>query len=256
MRSDLSDPATVLSAARTLWLEDHRDEALSLVARALKAQPAASSLRLASFAYGRAFQQPIKGRRLDLIRRGAQDAAFLRKAWSDRAFMDNFHRQASALPQDDGQLVALLERERRATLLDARNLHWTMVTPTGDRIGMASLVEIALQHGRAELVVGAPGQQLGAALEATLLLLEFAFGAMRLHKVSSVVYGENRHALRSTLHLGFTPEGVLRDHMRDPATGQFVALHLSALFRPQFLSETNQRLAQRVLRRPLAARPV
>jgi RimJ/RimL family protein N-acetyltransferase len=197
------------------------------------------------------FRAPVAGRHLSLVRRSGEDVALLRALWADRGFMERFHRLARPLPADDAALRQVLERESQSTPYTARSLHWTIVRADGARVGLASLVEYSAQHRRAELVVGLREQPAGMALEATLLLLEFAFGPLALHKVCSAVYGTNEYALRSTLHLGFVLEGTLRDHVRDPLTGEFVSLHQCALFRQAFLNAGNQRLAQRLLGRAL-----
>ena len=208
---------------------------------------------MAQWAYSEAFTKPLAGRRLTLVRRSPADLPLVRAAWADRPFMERFHRMAPPLPADDAALAQVLEREAQASLLDAKNLHWTIMRADGQRVGMVSFVEVALRHRRAEFVVGVRDETPGLALEASLVALEFAFAVMRLHKVCSAVYGENDYALRSTVHLGFRREGTLRDQLFDPSSGQWVSLHLSALFKDDFHSAANQRLAQRLLKRSLRA---
>jgi RimJ/RimL family protein N-acetyltransferase len=116
---------------------------------------------------------------------------------------------------------------------------------------MASLTDISLRHGRAELIIGVRGAAPGLALEASLLLLEFAFRTLRLRKLHSTVYGGNEYALRSTRHLGFELEGRLRQHVQDPRTRECLDLCLFGLLPQEFFSAGNQRLAARLLGRPL-----
>ena len=166
--------------------------------------------------------------------------------------MDRFHRLAPPLPASDEGLRAILAREATATLLDTNNLHWTVMTISGQqRLGMASLTEISLRHRRAEFIIGVRDAAPGLALEASLLVLEFAFRTMRLNKVLSTVYSGNEYALRSTRHLGFQPEGLLRQHVQDPRTREYIDLCLSGLLPGEFFSERNQRLAGRLLGRAL-----
>jgi diamine N-acetyltransferase len=243
----------VLDQARSLWSQGQHGAARALIQAAIGKGVGGEALRMAAWAYSEAFTQPLAGRRLALVRRSPADLPLVRAAWADRPFMERFHRMAPPLPADDTALAQVLGREAQATLLDAKSLHWTVVRADGQRVGMVSLVEILLRHRRAEFVVGVRDDTPGLALEASLLALEFAFSVMRLHKVCSSVYGENDYALRSTVHLGFRREGTLRDQIYDPATKQWVSLHLSALFKEDFLCAANQRLAQRLLKRPLSA---
>jgi RimJ/RimL family protein N-acetyltransferase len=249
-----NNPQTgVLDEARRLWGAGQCGDARALIQAALSKNVTSDALRTAAWAYSEAFTQPLAGRRVSLVRRSPADLTLVRAAWADRPFMARFHRMAPPLPADDTTLAQVLGREAQATLLDAKNLHWTVVRADGQRVGMVSMVEVQLRHRRAEFVVGVRDDTPGLALEASLLALEFAFRVMRLHKVCSSVYGQNEYALRSTVHLGFKREGTLRDHLYDLATGQWVSLHLSALFKDDFLCAANQRLAQRLLKRPLSA---
>lgn len=246
-----SAPSNVLDEARRLWGAGQPSAARALIQAAINKSVAGDALRTAAWAYSEAFTQPLEGRRVTLVRRSPADLLLVRAAWADRPFMERFHRMAPALPANDTALAKVLDSESKATLLDTRNLHWTVVRADGQRVGMVSMVEVLLRHRRAEFVVGVRDDTPGLALEASLLALEFAFSVMRLHKVCSSVYGHNDYALRSTVHLGFKREGTLRDQLYDSATGQWVSLHLSALFKDDFLCAANQRLAQRLLRRPL-----
>jgi RimJ/RimL family protein N-acetyltransferase len=242
----------VLDEARRLWHARQHGAARALIQAALKKGPS-DSLRTAAWAYSEAFTQPLAGRRVALVRRSPADLPLVRAAWSDRPFMERFHRMAPPLPADDAVLTQVLDRESQATLLDSKSLHWTVVRVGGERVGMVSMVEVLLRHRRAEFVVGVRDTTPGLALEASLLALEFAFSVMRLHKICSSVYGQNDYALRSTVHLGFQREGTLRDQLFDATSGQWVSLHLSALFKEDFLNAANQRLASKLLGRPLRA---
>jgi len=249
VQTDAPEP---VAAARALWARGERESARRALARALADGGAPPAVRQAAFAFAPAFWTPLEGRSVRLVRRGPADRELVRAAWADRAFMDRFHRFAPPLPADDAALDAVLRREEAATLLDGRNLHWTVRTRDTERgAGMVSLAEISLRHGRAEFLVGMRGGSARMALEASLLALEFAFAALRLHKVTSTVYAGNERALTPTLGLGFRLEGRLRDHARDPRTGQWLDLHLSALFEPDFRSPANAARALRVLGRPL-----
>lgn len=245
--------AEVLKAARTHWEAGRPDEARAVLAGArVGAAAQEHSIKLAQWAYGEAFLAPVLGRRVTLVRRSPTHLEFVRSAWTDRGFMERFHRFPRALPADDDALADILHKEARATLLDGRHLHWTIVGAQDEQpVGMASLAEIALQHRRAEFIVGVRGAATGAALEASLLALEFGFRTAGLQKIHATIYGGNDYALTSATHLGFREEGRLRRHVKDPHSGQFVDLSLLGLLAEEFYSMANQRLARRLLGRDL-----
>jgi ribosomal-protein-alanine N-acetyltransferase len=53
----------------------------------------------------------------------------------------------------------------------------------------------------------------GYATEAASLMLDFGFGALRLHRVQAACGPENHASQRLLAKLGFTPEGRIRDHV-------------------------------------------
>ena len=84
-------------------------------------------------------------------------------------------------------------------------------------VGMVSLVEINLQHrtvepgrlliGEQEVVGQAP-----VAFEAELLLYDYAFDELGMHKLYGLVIEDNVGMLKTRLYLGYKQDGVLRDH--------------------------------------------
>ncbi len=243
-----------LELARRLWRQGELAQARSVVSEALAHVGSNAKLKFAAWAYGEAFLAPIVGRHVTLVRRSPADLELVRGAWADQSFMDRFHRLAPPLPASDAALEAILSGEATSTLLDNNNLHWTITTASNEkRIGMASLTDISVRHGRAEFIIGVRGAAPGLALEASLLMLEFAFRTLRLRKLHSTVYGGNEYAQRSTRHLGFELEGRLRQHVQDPRTRECLDLCLFGLFPQEFFSAANQRLAARLLGRPLSA---
>jgi diamine N-acetyltransferase len=71
---------------------------------------------------------------------------------------------------------------------------------------------------------------------------------MGFHKLYSFVYENNPHSLKGTLHLGFKQEGFLREHVLDPATGQFVNLIQTGLLACEVDSFSNIRLMEKLLK--------
>jgi UDP-4-amino-4,6-dideoxy-N-acetyl-beta-L-altrosamine N-acetyltransferase len=87
---------------------------------------------------------------------------------------------------------------------------------TGRSIGITGLNHLDRQHRRAEygIVIGeAEARGKGLAFEASRLLLNYAFNKLRLHRVYLHVFTENEPALRLYRKIGFTQEGLLRQHV-------------------------------------------
>jgi diamine N-acetyltransferase len=111
-----------------------------------------------------------------------------------------------------------------------------------------SLTEVSIPQKRAEVLLGMlPGAPMGLSTAAMLVLLQFYFKAIGFHKLVSFIYEDNPLSLKSTLHLGFQQEGLLRRHIVDPRSGAFVNLIQTGLLADEALSEKNVRLMNRLL---------
>jgi RimJ/RimL family protein N-acetyltransferase len=90
---------------------------------------------------------------------------------------------------------------------------WAIVdTETGDYLGEIVLNELdednASMNFRIALLPGIPGRGYGT--EASIVLLDFAFGRLGLHRIFLDVYSFNPRALRSYEKAGFVIEGRQR----------------------------------------------
>ncbi len=85
--------------------------------------------------------------------------------------------------------------------------------PADRVLGFARLVLGPERAGRIGYAVAHEHQGRGFAGDAARTLLDFAFGRLRLHRVTAVVAPDNMAGLASVERLGFTREGVLRDHV-------------------------------------------
>lgn len=168
--------------------------------------------------------QPLRGKTLTLRRRGPQDAALVRRAWADTAFMQHFNRMAAELPEQDNALQALLLREHWALPEESRGLHWT-IESHGRGCGFVSVVDISLQHGRGEFLIGvlpdqAPLASPWLALEAAHLVFGFVARSVKLERLTAQFYPDNPKALELAQRIGFEKEGVLKSYLRLPDTGK------------------------------------
>ena len=186
-----------------------------------------------------------------LTRRDSADADFVESLWGDSNFRRRFHRQAVDLPPRV-QLEALLRGEFLSLIGESKALHWIIRNKVGQAQGLLSLTEISMQHRRAEVLLGlSPKAPVGTAAAAIFMLFQFFFRAMKFYKLVSMIYTDNDLALRTTVHLGFRIEGMLRGHMLDPASGHYVDMYQLGLLENEAFGLTNQRLMGRLLTKRL-----
>ncbi len=105
---------------------------------------------------------------------------------------------------------AELDRGSRA----GESISWAIADNRDDvLLGTCSLFEFSNQHRRASFgyALGSAHWGKGYALESTKLVLDFAFGELRLHRLEADVDPRNLPSLRVLDRLGFTREGVLRE---------------------------------------------
>ncbi|MBZ0092817.1 MAG: GNAT family N-acetyltransferase [Sulfuricellaceae bacterium] len=233
----------------TLKELDRHEEARGCFERVLQLKPdypqAAEQLeQVAAF-----WREPIKGKRLVLRPYGEQDAPFLHRCFRDADFMAHYHQFLST-----GEPLARLKAALRNAALSlswrSRAADWVIHRPgeikhsTEHPIGIINLADLDLHHRRAELLIGIPAGQkrhAGAALEATLLVMDFAFNRARLNKLTSLVYEGNGYAQRNTLELGFKQEGFRPQHLRVAGQG-YLGVFENGLTVADF--RANQRLAR------------
>src|SRR5208283_5016290 len=83
-------------------------------------------------------------------------------------------------------------------------------------VGLIGLSNLNLRYGRAEywIYIGeTESRRKGLASDATVLILDYGFNTLALHRVYLVVMENNLPALAMYRKLGFVQEGVARQHM-------------------------------------------
>lgn len=160
------------------------------------------------------------------------DAPFVRASFGDSAFMRAFHRYQGADAASVRDFIAQGQRPPR----QSRRRDWLVLDRAGRPAGFAGIVDIDCGNRRGELLVGILGDANREALapKAALAAIAFAFERLGLEKLVSYVYGDNASAQANTLHLGFTQEGLLRQHVMD-AHGR-IDLYTNGLLREDFLA--------------------
>lgn len=193
----------------------------------------------------------LRSRSCVLTRRNARDAAFMRTLWADRVFMHSFHRLAAPLPPEDSELQRILNAEYQNPVAKSRAVHWIVRAPSGQPWGLLSLTDVSLQHKRAEVLMGVlPGAPFGLVTAAMLMLFHFYFKAHQFNKLYSMVFADNPHSLKTTLHLGFRQEGLLRRHTLDPTSQTYMDVIQTGLLAQDAFSASNIRLMKKLLEIP------
>ncbi len=111
----------------------------------------------------------------------------------------------------------MLEKLWRGTIEDTsearRSYRFAIVEIDGDNIiGLANLAEIDYRHGTAlfSIFVNRPSRRCGIGIRSLALLLDLAFGQLRLHRVWTFIRCDNLASRDMTLKCGFREEGCLR----------------------------------------------
>ncbi|MDA7664094.1 UDP-4-amino-4,6-dideoxy-N-acetyl-beta-L-altrosamine N-acetyltransferase [bacterium] len=85
----------------------------------------------------------------------------------------------------------------------------------GKPVGTTALVNVNEKHSRADfdMYIGEASARIrGAGAVAEFLTLEYGFHRMKLHKISCEVFAGNSVAIRLHERMGFSLEGVFREH--------------------------------------------
>ncbi|WP_024876907.1 GNAT family N-acetyltransferase [Saccharomonospora piscinae] len=99
-------------------------------------------------------------------------------------------------------------------------------------VGFTRLQRTHPYSGRLVYAVAHAHQGRGYAGDAVRTLLDFAFGTLRLHRITAAVGPDNRAGLALVENIGFTREGVLRDHVH--ANGAWRDSVLFSLLAPEW----------------------
>jgi diamine N-acetyltransferase len=190
--------------------------------------------------------EALKGRNIKLVRKGKEHADFLIRCRRNELF----HHQYNLFQEPTPQAV---QRElERANLppLESNKIEW-VIEKLGTPIGLAALVDLNLNNSRAELLIGFPESVSSfTTVEATLLVLEFAFSTLGLFKLYSYVYSDNITGQKNTLSLGFEQEGLLKSHVQDPYLKSRLDLYVNGCIQPDFFgNKTLMRIYIRLLGR-------
>ncbi len=195
--------------------------------RALKIRPDYEQAQAQMEQVADFWSEPLRGRRLVLRRYSESHALYLHAAFRDKSFMELYNR---AIPANEPltKIKAALRKSEQSLPWSNRSVDWVIHRIDADGsehpIGLANLAALDLHNRRAEYLLGIVNQNEHHALyalEAALLVMDFAFNRARLNKITSVVYEGNPEAQSLTVQLGFTQEGFRKRHMYVAGIGYF-----------------------------------
>lgn len=208
------------------------------------------------------FNEPVLGRRLQLVRLGPEHAPYLQGTFGDDSFWNAYRHNQDRHTLDE-KLVKKLEFEHQQNPVVSGKIEW-LVQPINEEdndcgIGFAALSAFNNDQRRAEFqlgIVDAVNRNPGTGLEASLLLFEYAFNRAGLNKLVSYVYANNEKSQMNTLALGFQQEGLLRAHFRMKGESNYLDVYQNGMLISEFRSNVRlAKLAARLLGRDITKPP-
>ncbi|WP_255375904.1 GNAT family N-acetyltransferase [Saccharomonospora sp. CUA-673] len=126
------------------------------------------------------------------------------------------HLSFDARTRDEASamLNGILERAQ----VEPRSEYYLAITPKGESpsggvVGFARLGFAGVQAAKLGYAIAADHQGRGYATDTVRAMLELAFGALQRHRVSAAIGPENAASHAVVQRVGFTREGILRDHV-------------------------------------------
>lgn len=121
----------------------------------------------------------------------------------------SFDTRTRAHAQD--MLGGILDRVRH----QPRTEYYLAITPadTSELVGFARLALGGVRAAKLGYAIAHAHQGKGYATDAVRTMLAFAFGPLGLHRVTAAIGPDNPASIAVVQRVGFTREGVLRDHV-------------------------------------------
>ena len=248
--------------------QDYR-QARNLILQALPIFPDHAVLRDRLFMVDSRWSESVASRGIHLVTPSERDFSYLQQCYADEAFMQQLLPMGRKKQSAEAILHAL--RQSEFSVAHYRSMHRIIkkeVHPNPEQpssqyslkpIGLASLVDIQIEHRRAELLVGIPdpSERQRATGVAMMLIMDLAFNQIGLHKLTSLVLSNNPHSQRSTVAIGFTQEGLRRQHLCDPQTRQWLDCYENGILADDFYNNpVVARVSKRLLGRDITVKPV
>lgn len=173
----------------------------------------------------------LRGEKVRLTAVDPADLPTIARWWQDPAFL-RLYSAESAVPRNEDQLSRRFDlgQANQSAILFAIRL-----VEGDDLVGLLEFDGINWVHRTTFVSIGigeARHRGLGYGRDAMQIALDFAFNELNLHHVCLTVFSYNDQALSLYEGLGFTREGVYREHLeRD---GRRYDMYLYGLLRPEW----------------------
>lgn len=172
--------------------------------------------------------KPLDGEKLTLRRYSEGDAEYLHQCYKNNTFMTQYNHYIPRHQCIEDLAIKLRETNVKHPC-QLKSVDWIIFKKATDQpIGIANLVEIQFHHRSAEFLIGFANPEhhnKSYGLEATLLVLDYAFNRVGLNKLTTIVYSDNVFAQKNSLALGFVQESYLREQIMEPSGNKFLDLY-------------------------------
>lgn len=199
-----------------------------------------------------------QGCSLTLKRTTPDDADFLfEKMYSSYEFMRLFRLNDTAKTVEEVR-EKLITRSR-STPAESGYLECLIIHKHHGIIGIIAAADYSALHQRAELLIGIFEEKyrsISYGIEAGLLMTDLIFNAYHLHRYYAYCYGYNHPVHATLITAGFKLEGMMKEHLYDPVSQQYVDLHIYGMNETQMrqnpkISRLSKRLVGRDITQPL-----
>lgn len=201
-----------------------------------------------------------QGRSLTLVRTCPDDAPLLfEKMYSQYEFMRLFRLNDRAETVE--QVRQKLIQRSRSNPAETGYLECLIIHKTHGAIGIIAATDYSPLHQKAELLVGIFDKKyrsISLGVEACLLMGDLIFNAYHLHRFYAYSYGYNHPAHAALTAGGFELEGIMKEHLYDPVSQQYVDMHIYGMNETQMrqnprIASLSKRLVGRDITQPLTA---
>ncbi|RIK19733.1 MAG: GNAT family N-acetyltransferase [Anaerolineae bacterium] len=175
----------------------------------------------------------LRGEKVRLTAVTSNDLATITRWWSDPDFL-RLYDTAPAAPRNDEQISRRLDLSQ--TSPDIFLFAVRLLDEEEELIGLLEMDGVSWPHRTTFMSIGigdARYRSQGYGHEAMHLALNFAFNELNLYRVCLTVFSYNEPAIALYEHIGFTREGVYREHIeRD---GHRYDMYLYGLLRREWV---------------------
>ncbi|MFF5227463.1 GNAT family N-acetyltransferase [Dactylosporangium sp. NPDC000521] len=128
---------------------------------------------------------------------------------------DRVTRTLSFDSRDRTTAQAMIDGAIERAKLDPRTEYYLAISHTeaDELIGFVRLALGGVQAAKLGYALQADAWHHGYATDAVSTVMSFAFNSLLLHRVTAAIGPDNESSMRLVERLGFTREGVLRDHV-------------------------------------------